>query len=159
MLTAVHFYQMRADHVSSHHPFKKYFGHDYTQWAVSPVRTFYMMSTHQGKKPDLTYCDPTCDLLWSCEWSYGGDGLVFLVSDEGAGEDLQFPEVGSHLLSTINLILQGHVTLEQGHEGRCVSFHQTGHKYHLWVQYDGPNTSPDCWGCKEGIYVLKWEHS
>lgn len=31
--------------------------------------------------------------------SYCGDGLVILVTDEWAGLDLQFPEVGSHDLT------------------------------------------------------------
>lgn len=44
--------------------------------------------------------------------SYCGDGLVILVTDEWAGLDLQFPEVGSHDLTRVNLSLQGDITLK-----------------------------------------------
>lgn len=73
--------------------------------------------------------------------SYGGDRLILLGSDERAGEDLQFPEVGPHVLGPVILRLHGDVTLKRGHKGGGVGLHQTGNKHHLWVHHNDSNTS------------------
>lgn len=68
------------------------------------TRLLVSITTEQGLstcKHSQTGCDRQAILvnIVGEPESYCGDGLVILVTDEWAGLDLQFPEVGSHDLT------------------------------------------------------------
>lgn len=68
------------------------------------TRLFVAITTEQGLstcKHSQTGCDRQIVLenIVGEPASYCGDGLVILVTDEWAGLDLQFSEVGSHDLT------------------------------------------------------------
>lgn len=84
--------------------------------------------------------------MFACTCAHGGDGVLLLVGDERAGQDLQLPQAGPHVLGAVVLALQAHVALERGHQGGGVGLHQTGHEHHLRVHHHGANGGPDAAG-------------
>lgn len=73
------------------------------------------ISKNTKNRTDITVSERFATESTDCKkqaHSYGGHSLVLLVLDEGAGEDLQLPQVGSHVLCAVLLGLQREVALK-----------------------------------------------